>query len=84
MLEDIIRDLLIEMLFFLLNHGGLWIILASGGLGSYDFEKVDMLVKLNNTVWYGYTSENDYVELPFAIELKKIRCKLFFHQSCVI
>lgn len=62
---------------FLLNHGGLWIILASGGLGSYDFEKVDMLVKLNNTVWYGYTSENDYVELPFAIELKKFDVSYF-------
>lgn len=55
---------------FLLNHAGLWITLVGGGLGSFDTIKADMLVKHNSPVWYAYTSQNEYIELPFALELK--------------
>ncbi len=62
---------------FFFNHFGLWLILIGAGLGSADFVKLDMIVKLNKTVWYGYTDENEVRELPFAIELKEFQMKTY-------
>jgi len=62
---------------FFLNHFGLWIILVGAGFGSADFVRLDMIVKLNNTVWYGYTEKDEIKELPFAIELKEFHMKTF-------
>ncbi len=54
---------------FLLNHAGLWIVLAAGSLGSGDIIRLKMAVNEKQTVWYAYDETNHPYELPFAIEL---------------
>ncbi|NSW46037.1 MAG: cytochrome c biogenesis protein ResB [Bacteroidales bacterium] len=56
---------------FILNHLGLWLVLLAGGLGSFDFIRLDMVCRMNSTVWYGYDENEKIYNLPFAVELKK-------------
>ncbi len=76
-LRRINNDYSLKNISFFLNHFGLWLILIGGGFGSADFVKLDLIAKLNNTVWYGYTENNEVKELPFAIVLKEFQMKTY-------
>jgi len=56
---------------FLCNHLGLWILLASAGLGAADMLRVVMHVNTGETEWRVYNKYEDMLELPIAITLKK-------------
>ncbi len=56
---------------FLLNHLGLWIVIAGGILGSGDLQRVTMTLQAGHTVWYGNDREGNEVELPLALELQR-------------
>jgi hypothetical protein len=54
---------------FLLNHFGLWLVIAGGLLGSGDLKRVTMTIQEGQTVWYGSDRQGHTVELPLALEL---------------
>ena len=56
---------------FLLNHLGLWIVIAGGILGSGDLQRVTMTLQEGQTVWYGTDRQGNEVELPLALELQR-------------
>ncbi len=56
---------------FLLNHLGLWIVIAGGILGSGDLQRVTMTLQEGQTVWYGTDRQGNTVELPLALELQR-------------
>ncbi len=56
---------------FLLNHLGLWIVIAGGILGSGDLQRVTMTISEGQTVWYGTDRDGRSVELPLALELQR-------------
>lgn len=56
---------------FILNHLGLWIVIAGGVLGSGDLRRVTMELHPNQTVWYGHDRQGQHVELPLALELQR-------------
>lgn len=69
---------------FILNHLGLWLVLLAGGLGSYDFIRLDMVCRMNSPSWYGYDEKGRSFELPFAVELKKFEIDYFLPQVKLI
>ncbi|TVQ75408.1 MAG: hypothetical protein EA363_00600, partial [Balneolaceae bacterium] len=56
---------------FLLNHLGLWIVIAGGILGSGDLQRVTMTLSDGQAVWYGTDRDGRTVELPLALELQR-------------
>ncbi len=54
---------------FLLNHLGLWIVIAGGSLGTGDLQRYRMDLYEDEPVWYAYDSQSNYYEMPFALEL---------------
>ncbi len=56
---------------FLLNHLGLWIVIAGGILGSGDLQRVTMTLSEGQTVWFGTDRDGRSVELPLALELQR-------------
>lgn len=69
---------------FLFNHLGLWLILLTGGLGAYDFVRLDMICRMNSPVWYGYDEKGKSYELPLALEFKKFEMDFYLPQIKVI
>lgn len=69
---------------FVLNHLGLWIVIAAGGFGSYDYEKVYMKAKMNETVNYGYTENKQLKTLPFTLELKDFNLETFLPKLQIV
>jgi hypothetical protein len=55
---------------FLCNHLGLWVLLASGGLGAADLQRFVMNVNEGETQWQALRDE-EILALPIAITLKK-------------
>ncbi len=55
---------------FLLNHAGLWIVIAAASLGTGDLQRLKMELHKGETIWYAYDDQNRVYELPFAVELK--------------
>ena len=56
---------------FICNHLGLWILLVSAGFGAADMIRVVMHVNTGETQWRVYSKDEDVLELPIAITLKK-------------
>jgi hypothetical protein len=56
---------------FLCNHLGLWILLASAGFGAADMVRVVMHVDTGETEWRVFNQDQEALELPIAITLKK-------------
>ncbi len=54
---------------FLLNHAGLWIVIAGASLGTGDLQRLKMDLHKGETIWYGYDAQNRTYELPFAVRL---------------
>ncbi|MDR0882391.1 MAG: cytochrome c biogenesis protein ResB [Candidatus Adiutrix sp.] len=58
-----------KKLVFILNHGGLWLVLAAAGLGAADREQYIMHVREGEVEWRVYTDDQQVLELPLAIRL---------------
>ena len=56
---------------FLLNHLGLFLAMTTATLGNADVQQLKMITVKGETEWRALTKEQQIVELPFAIELKK-------------
>ncbi len=56
-------------LVFLLNHAGLWLLLAAAGLGAADRERHVMHVREGEVEWRVYDDRNEVLELPLAVRL---------------
>jgi hypothetical protein len=54
---------------FILNHAGLWIIIAAASLGTGDLRRLRMDLYQGDPVWYAYDDHSHVHELPFALEL---------------
>ncbi|MFO7923140.1 MAG: hypothetical protein R6U58_05565 [Bacteroidales bacterium] len=54
---------------FILNHAGLWIVIAAASLGTGDLRRLRMDLYEGETVWYAYDDNSNMHELPFALEL---------------
>jgi hypothetical protein len=54
---------------FILNHAGLWIIIAAASLGTGDLRRLRMDLHTGEPVWYAYDSHSRVYEMPFALEL---------------
>ncbi len=54
---------------FILNHAGLWIVIAAASLGTGDLRRLRMDLYIDDPVWYAYDDRSHVHELPFALEL---------------
>jgi len=55
---------------FLFNYAGLFTVLFAALLGSRDFQRLQMVVLVNEAEWRATNEKKEIVELPFVIELK--------------
>jgi len=55
---------------FIINHAGLWIVIAAASLGTGDLQRMKMELHEGETIWYAYDEQNRLYELPFAIKLQ--------------
>jgi hypothetical protein len=55
---------------FCCNHIGLWLLLASSGLGAADIQRFLMHVSEGTVEWRAYNDQGQMVELPLAIKLR--------------
>ncbi len=56
---------------FICNHLGLWILLVSAGFGAADMMRVVMHVRAGETEWRVFNKDEEAIELPVAITLKR-------------
>jgi hypothetical protein len=54
---------------FILNHAGLWIIIAAASLGTGDLRRLRMELHRGEPVWYAFDKNSQVYQLPFALEL---------------
>ena len=55
---------------FLLNHLGLFLAMTTATLGNADMQRLKMITMKGEPEWRALTSQQQIVEMPFAIELK--------------
>ena len=56
---------------FLLNHLGLFLAMTAATLGNADMQRLKMITVRGESEWRALTSQQQIVEMPFAIELKE-------------
>ena len=56
---------------FLLNHLGLFLAMTTATLGNADMQRLKMMTVKGESEWRALTSQQQIVEMPFAIELKE-------------
>ena len=56
---------------FLLNHLGLFLAMTTATLGNADVQRLKMITVKGEPEWRALTSQQQIVEMPFAIELKE-------------
>ena len=56
---------------FLLNHLGLFLAMTTATLGNADMQRLKMITVKGEPEWRALTSQQQIVEMPFAIELKE-------------
>jgi len=56
---------------FLLNHLGLFLAMTTATLGNADMQRLKMITVVGGSEWRALTSQQQIVDMPFAIELKK-------------
>jgi hypothetical protein len=54
---------------FIMNHAGLWIIIAAASLGTGDLRRLRMELRQGEPVWYAFDDHSHVIQLPFALEL---------------
>lgn len=64
-------------LVFLLNHIGLWVVLAAGFFGRADSYTLQTMLVKDYMVSQAYTSNNQAMNIPFDIGLKKIQADFY-------
>ena len=69
---------------FLLNHAGLWIVIAAASLGTGDLRRLRMDLYEGETIWYGYDNNARVYELPFALELKRFDIEEYPPQLAIV
>ena len=67
------RPMTIKNLAFLLNHAGLWFVLALASLGSGDLQRLTMQISEGDITYKAVDKWNKVISLPFALELKDFR-----------
>lgn len=73
-----LRYLTRSSIFFHLNHIGLWLLLLAAGLGYADQRRFVMYPELDQgPEWRVYSSNNNFLELPIAIELNKFSMETY-------
>ncbi|HCB63557.1 MAG: hypothetical protein A2W93_07300 [Bacteroidetes bacterium GWF2_43_63] len=68
---------------FMLNHLGLWIVLAGAAFGSGDIERYTMRVEKGTVEWIGIDRKNQLHELPVAIFLEDFKVDYYPPQAGV-
>jgi len=66
---------------FMLNHLGLWILLAGAAFGSGDIERYTMRVEKDNVEWIGSDRNGKLHELPVAIYLEDFTVEYYPPQA---
>lgn len=66
---------------FMLNHLGLWILLAGAAFGSGDIERYTMRVEKDNVEWIGSDRNGKLHELPVAIYLENFTVEYYPPQA---
>lgn len=56
---------------FFINHFGLWLAMSTSILGYADRQQALMQVHTNQLVWNAETGDDQMIELPFALQLKR-------------
>lgn len=56
---------------FMLNHFGLFVAMTTATLGNADMQRLKMITVVGETEWRALTSQQQIMELPITIELKK-------------
>lgn len=74
----------IRNIFFFINHFGLWLVLATASLGNADKEKLNITVPEGEIIWYGYDSNNEYIEPDFAIRLNKFDIEFYEPKLAIV
>ncbi len=69
---------------FLLQHFGLWLVLAASGLGYADMERYIMYVSEGETQWRVYGADNEVRELPIAIKLIDFNMEVYSPKLAVV
>lgn len=64
-------------LVFLLNHVGLWVVLAAGFFGRADSYTLQTTLMKDYTVSQAFTSDNQPMNIPFDIGLKKLQADFY-------
>lgn len=64
-------------LWFLLNHLGLWVVLAGAAFGAGDIKRYMMETRLNEPVWLASDEQGRRVEPGIAIELQRFTVDYF-------
>jgi hypothetical protein len=54
---------------FILNHAGLWLVIAAASLGTGDLRRLRMELHQGEPVWYAFDNQSHVHQLPFALEL---------------
>ncbi len=62
---------------FLLNHGGLWIVIAAASLGSADLWKLTLPIEEDEVSFTVYDKQNQAYQLPFAVKLVDFDIELY-------
>ncbi len=78
------RNLRVKNTPFLLQHFGLWLVLAASGLGYADMERYIMYVSEGETQWRVYDADNEVRELPVAIKLLDFDMEVYPPKLAVI
>ncbi len=69
---------------FILNHAGLWIVIAAASLGTGDLRRLRMELFEGETVWHAYDGNSHFHNLPFALELVKFDIEEYPPQLAIV
>lgn len=69
---------------FILNHLGLWLLLAAAGLGAADRRSYILWVEEGQVEWRGRTAQGLVVELPLAVKLHDFQLEQYPPKLAVI
>ena len=62
---------------FLLNHLGIWLVIATASVGSSDLQRITLPIFENQTSKFAYENDSTLIELPFSIKLNDFYIKNF-------
>ena len=69
---------------FILNHAGLWIVIAAASLGTGDLSRLRMDLRVGEPVWFAFDANSQVHELPFALELINFNIEEYPPQLAIV